>query len=91
MASLDDIIVTNGSQQALDLVARVLIDPGDVVTIEDPCYPAALAVFRAMGARVVPVPVDKLPRDARLVYVTPAARPYAPYAEHSLDQLGFPI
>jgi GntR family transcriptional regulator / MocR family aminotransferase len=75
----DDIIVVNGSQQALDLVGRVLIEPGDVVAFEDPGYPAALAVFNALGARIVPVPVDVegirtdlLPDEAKLVYVTPS-------------------
>jgi GntR family transcriptional regulator/MocR family aminotransferase len=78
-ADLEDLIITNGSQQALDLVARILINPGDAVAIEEPCYPAAKAVFSAMGARLVPVPVDddgivpeSLPQDARLVYVTPS-------------------
>jgi GntR family transcriptional regulator/MocR family aminotransferase len=78
-ADLDDVIVTNGSQQGLDLVARVLINPGDVVAVEEPCYPAARAVFSSMGANLVPVPVDddglvteRLPRDARLIYVTPS-------------------
>ncbi|MET0657320.1 MAG: PLP-dependent aminotransferase family protein [Steroidobacteraceae bacterium] len=75
----EDVIVTQGAQQALDLLARVTLRPGDVAAVEDPGYPPARAVFAAAGARVVPVPVDaqglvveQLPKDARLVYVTPS-------------------
>jgi GntR family transcriptional regulator/MocR family aminotransferase len=52
------VIITSGAQQALDLAARVLIDPGDPVWMEEPGYPPTGAVLRAAGARVVPVPVD---------------------------------
>ncbi|WP_327011613.1 aminotransferase-like domain-containing protein [Dactylosporangium sp. NBC_01737] len=78
-ASADDVIVTNGAQQGLDLVGRVLVEPGSVVAVEEPGYPPARLAFTALGARVVPVPVDgsglvveALPRQARLVYVTPS-------------------
>ncbi len=54
----DQVIVTSGAQQALDLAARVLIDPGDPVWMEEPGYPPTSAVLRAAGARVIPVPVD---------------------------------
>ena len=54
----DDIVVTVGSQQALDLVTRVLCDPGDVVLAEAPSYVGALSVFAAYQARVVHVPMD---------------------------------
>ncbi|MFG2134531.1 PLP-dependent aminotransferase family protein [Streptomyces sp. NPDC048751] len=54
----DDLIVTTGSQQALSLLAAALIDPGDTVLVEDPCYLAALQVFGLAGARVVAVPTD---------------------------------
>jgi GntR family transcriptional regulator / MocR family aminotransferase len=74
-----DVIVTQGAQQALDLLARVIVRPGDVVAMEDPGYPPARAVFAALGAKVVSVPVDaqgivtaKLPPNAALVYVTPS-------------------
>jgi 2-aminoadipate transaminase len=53
-----DIVVTSGSQQALDLVARATLDPGDPVVVEDPCYVGALQVFQAVGAALHPVPVD---------------------------------
>ncbi|MGH8876839.1 MAG: PLP-dependent aminotransferase family protein, partial [Stackebrandtia sp.] len=74
-----DVLVTQGAQQALDLIARVLIEPGDPVAVEDPGYPPARAAFTAAGARVVPVPVDDegivvdaLPERVRLVYTTPS-------------------
>ena len=75
---LDQIIVVNGSQQGLDLCARLLLDPGDRVVIEDPCYHLARQVFDAAGVRPVPRPVDRegmrtanLPA-ARMAYVTPS-------------------
>ena len=78
----DQIIVTSGTQQGLDLVARMLLDTGDAVWVEDPGYPGALFAFRAAGARVVPVPVDQdgliveearnQQSEARVAYVTPA-------------------
>ncbi len=55
----DDVVVTVGSQQALDLVTRVLCDPGDVVLAEAPSYVGALSVFAAYQARVVHVPMDE--------------------------------
>ena len=54
----DDVVVTTGSQQALDLVARVFLDPGDVVVAEAPSYVGALNVFRAYQAEIVHVPMD---------------------------------
>lgn len=73
------IVVTSGTQQALDLVARVLLEPGDVVAVEDPGYLSAIDLFASHGARVVPVPVDEeglvveeIPEQARLVYTTPS-------------------
>jgi GntR family transcriptional regulator / MocR family aminotransferase len=75
----DQVIVVNGSQQALDLCARVLVDPGGEVAIEDPGYLGARELFKACGARVRPVPVDRdglmvsgLPPSARVVYITPS-------------------
>ncbi len=55
----DDVVVTTGSQQALDLVTRVFIDPGDVVVAEAPSYVGALGVFRAYQADVVHVAIDE--------------------------------
>ncbi|CAI9417557.1 MocR-like pyridoxine biosynthesis transcription factor PdxR [Nocardioides sp. T2.26MG-1] len=78
-AAADDVVVTHGTQQALDLVARVLIERGDVVAVEDPGYPFARELFASYGARVVPVRVDaegivveEIPDNARLVFTTPS-------------------
>ncbi len=78
----DRVIVVNGSQQALDLIARTLIDPGDKVLVEEPHYLGAREVFQAAGADLVPCPVDGDGLDierappaaatARLAYVTPS-------------------
>jgi GntR family transcriptional regulator/MocR family aminotransferase len=78
-AGPDDVVATTGAQQALDLVSRVLLEPGDVVAMEDPGYPEARELFALHGARVMPVPVDaeglvvdQIPAQARLVYTTPS-------------------
>ncbi|WP_328837590.1 PLP-dependent aminotransferase family protein [Streptomyces europaeiscabiei] len=55
----DGVLVTTGSQQALSLLATALLEPGDVVLVEEPCYLAALQAFRFAGARVVAVPGDQ--------------------------------
>jgi DNA-binding transcriptional MocR family regulator len=54
----DDVVVTVGSQQALDLIARIFTDPGDVVLVEGPSYVGALGVFAAYQADVIHVPMD---------------------------------
>lgn len=76
------VIVVSGSQQALDLCARVLLDPGDPVWVEEPGYRGARAALLGAGARLVPVPVDEegldvragisQGPDARLACVTPS-------------------
>jgi 2-aminoadipate transaminase len=58
-SSVDDLLVTSGSQQALSLVATTLLDPGAVVLVEEPTYLAALQCFQLAGARVVPVATDE--------------------------------
>ncbi|XVO85041.1 PLP-dependent aminotransferase family protein [Pseudomonas palleroniana] len=75
----NDIVVTNGAQQALDLIARVVVEPGTLVAMEDPGYSPARQLFTAMGARIADVPVDaqgiqvdQIPDDTRLIYVTPS-------------------
>lgn len=78
----EDLLIVNGIQQARDITARVLVEAGDVVGVEDPCYRGIRATFRAMEARVVPCPVDSGGLDigrhasrlegARLVYVMPS-------------------
>ncbi|MDF3147954.1 MULTISPECIES: PLP-dependent aminotransferase family protein [unclassified Streptomyces] len=60
----DDVLITTGSQQGLSLLATALLDPGDTVLVEDPCYLAALQAFRFAGARVVAVPGDAHGVDA---------------------------
>ena len=55
----DEVLVTTGSQQALDLLARVLLDPGDVVVVEGPAYLGSLQAFRAAGAHIVAIPTDE--------------------------------
>jgi GntR family transcriptional regulator / MocR family aminotransferase len=79
VAAGDDVIVTAGAQQAVDLVARVLVAPGDVVAVEDPGYAAMSRLLETHRAVLRGVPVDAeglvveaLPPDARLVYVTPS-------------------
>ena len=57
LAPNDEVAVTSGCQQALDLLQRTLISPGDVVVLEDPVYPGLRNVFGAAGARLVGVPV----------------------------------
>jgi len=73
------VLIVNGSQQALDVAARVLVNPGDVVAFEDPGYRGARAVFQAVGAHLRPVlcdaegiRVDYIPEAARVIYVTPS-------------------
>lgn len=75
----EQVIVANGSQQGLDLFARVFVNPGDEVAFEDPGYIGARRVFMASGARLKATPVDlqgivcdKLGTSARVVYVTPS-------------------
>ena len=78
----DQILIVSGAQQALDLAARVLVEPGDDVWMEDPGYAGARAALAGAGARVTPVPVDDEGMNialaehrapgARLAYVTPS-------------------
>ena len=76
----EQVAIVSGVQEALDLAARLFVDAGDRVCMENPGYIGAALAFEACGARVVPVPVDdegmKVPgpsaRGVRLAYVTPA-------------------
>jgi len=78
----DQVLVLNGAQQALHLVAQVLLDPGDSVWIEEPGYVGARVAFLSAGARLAAAPVDddgldveagvRLAPNARLAYVTPS-------------------
>lgn len=58
-AEPEKILLTNGSQQALDLLAKVFIDPGDTVMVENPSYLGAIQVFRSYQAKFVAVPTDE--------------------------------
>lgn len=78
----EQVIITAGAQQAIDLTARVLIDPGDKVWIEDPGYAGIRGVLKAAGAKLVPLPVDtdglvvsegqNIASNARMAVVTPS-------------------
>lgn len=78
----DDVVVTAGAAQALELIARATLAPGDAVGMEEPGYPEARASFLARGARIVPMPVDDDglcvdalpigPDAPLLIYVTPS-------------------
>ena len=57
--TIDNILITSGSQQALDLLGKILINPGDGVLVESPTYVGALQAWRAYGAEFVPVPTDE--------------------------------
>ena len=82
VCNADQVMVVSGTQQALDLVTRIVLDPGDAAWMEDPGYPGAAAILRANGAKLVPVPVDasglcveeglKRAPKARFAFVTPA-------------------
>ena len=56
--TVDQVIVLSSAQEALELVCRVLVDPGDAVWFEDPGYPGSRGALAVAGARIVPVPVD---------------------------------
>jgi 2-aminoadipate transaminase len=57
-ASPDNVLITSGSQQALDLIGKILINPGDLILTEQPTYLGALQAWRAYQAEFLPVPVD---------------------------------
>ncbi|MBD1910809.1 MULTISPECIES: PLP-dependent aminotransferase family protein [unclassified Leptolyngbya] len=79
----EHILITNGTQQALDLILRVLLEPGEAIALEDPGYLSARRIFLSHNAHLIPIPVDEsglvvshlasiqVP-TIRLVYVTPS-------------------
>ncbi|MBE2219944.1 MAG: PLP-dependent aminotransferase family protein [Anaerolineae bacterium] len=76
----EQVVIVSGAQQVLDILARLLLKPGDEVLVETPGYVVAFDLFRAYGARLTALPVDddgfpveKIPADnqARLAFVTP--------------------
>ena len=57
--SARDVLITSGSQQAIALAARALVEPGDIVAVEEPSYPGALSVLRELKARILGIPLEK--------------------------------
>lgn len=80
ICDVEQIHIVNGAQQAIDLCARMLVDPDERVVMEEPCYQLARQAFEAVGGRIVATPVDEqglvtqcLPKErAALAYVTPS-------------------
>lgn len=75
----EHVLITNGTQQGLDLVLRLLLERGQPAAMEEPGYTSARMALRAAGARIFPVEVDeeglvpaRLPRRARVLYLTPS-------------------
>jgi GntR family transcriptional regulator/MocR family aminotransferase len=77
----EQIIITHGSQQGIELVTRLLINPGEAIALENPCYLAARYIFQTHRAKLLPIPVDEsgliVPElfntsSLKLVYVTPS-------------------
>ncbi|MEA5574342.1 PLP-dependent aminotransferase family protein [Calothrix sp. UHCC 0171] len=80
----EQVLITNGTQQALDLIMRLLIEPGNIIALEEPGYLSARLIFQAYGAKLLPIAVDEsglvinklvhsLEKDnIRLVYITPS-------------------
>ena len=75
-ADPERVVVTAGSQQALDLVARAVLEPGDVVALADPAYVGALQCFRLAGATLAPIPSDA---DGMVVEALADVRPALVY------------
>jgi GntR family transcriptional regulator/MocR family aminotransferase len=78
-ADAADVIITNGTQQAIDLIARVLVGPGDRVAVEDPGYGPPRRLLTSLGLAIAGVPVDDeglivdaIPPQTMLVYVSPS-------------------
>jgi DNA-binding transcriptional MocR family regulator len=83
VAGPDDVIITAGAQQAIDLLGRALVQPGDRVVVENPTFPGALEVFETRGATLIGVPLDDegmsasalervlRQRQPRLIYTVP--------------------
>jgi 2-aminoadipate transaminase len=82
----DAILITTGSQQGIDLLARVFLDPGDAVAMEEPGYLGAIIAYKNLGAEILPLPIDgidgldvgraegilaKAPKAPKFLYLTP--------------------
>jgi 2-aminoadipate transaminase len=86
-ADPDQVVVTHGSQQALELTLRALVDPGDLVAVPDPAYVGALQAIRLSGAELLPVPVDVHGIDVEHLAdrLAAGARPRVLYVVADLD------
>lgn len=81
-AEVDQVMITSGTQSALSLISRALLQTESRIWVEDPCYPQALNLFRSLGLTIIPVPVDRDGLDpaagdaaapeAEAVYLTPS-------------------
>ena len=82
-----EILVTHGSQQALELLTRALVDPGELVALADPAYVGALQAFRAAGVELAPIPsdADGLRVDALADRIAQGARPRLVYVVANFD------
>ena len=76
--SVENVLITSGAQQALDLIGRVLLDSADQVAVENPTYLALLLAWRPFGVQFAPVACDdegllpdEIPQDSKLLYVIP--------------------
>jgi GntR family transcriptional regulator / MocR family aminotransferase len=84
ICSPDQVMIVNSTMQAIDLIARVLLEPGDKAWVEDPCVPNLRSVLTVSGAQIVPVAVDneglqvqqgiRVAPDAALMYTTPSCQ-----------------
>jgi 2-aminoadipate transaminase len=81
-----DVLITTGSQQGIDLLARVFLDPGDVIAMEEPGYLGAIIAYKNLGAQILSLPIDgidgldvgraegilaKAPKTPKFAYLTP--------------------
>lgn len=78
-ADARQVLIINGIQEGLNILARLFVQAGTDVAVENPCYRGAANVFASHGARLVPIPVDndgadvtRLPDEAALIYLTPS-------------------
>lgn len=74
--SADELLITSGAQQAIHLIAQLLIKPRDIVLLERPSYSAAIEIFRSQGAKIIPVDITKEGYD--LVQVEAYMKEYKP-------------
>ena len=83
----EQVLITSGSQQALELLTRALVDPGELVALADPAYVGALQAFRAAGVELAPIPsdADGLRVDVLADRIAQGARPRLVYVVANFD------